>query len=193
MIARLTGTVYKELLGEITLDVQGVGYGVSVPADVWESLSEGTEATLFISTYVREDRFDLFGFADRSGKTLFEAFIDMQGIGPKSALELCSVPRSLLLQAIHEQEPKLLTSVKGIGKKTAEKLLVDLESLAEKHPSIFGDTTHQHRKANHFDQDAIDALRILGYDTSTIMNVLQNLPEDLTSTEERVAQALRSM
>lgn len=193
MIASLRGTIHRHQPGELTVDVQGVGYRVLAPLETWEKLSDGIEGTLHISTYVREDRFDLFGFADRSGRTLFEACIVLPGIGPKSALELCNVPRALLLQAINEQDPRMLTGIKGIGKKTAEKLLVDLSSVLEKHPGLLG--THETTAAtkHQYDQDAVEALRTLGYDTSTIMNVLKNLPEDLTSTEERVSQALRSL
>ena len=128
-------------------------------------------------TYVREDRLDLFGFLDAAERTLFERFIGMTGIGPKTALELCAVPKSLLMQAIGSQEAKLLTSVKGIGKKTAEKLLLDLKSLAEKQPEIFATGSGKWKVENYkHDQDAIDALKNLGYDTGTIMQVLADLP-----------------
>jgi Holliday junction DNA helicase RuvA len=116
----------------------------------------------------------------------------MTGIGPKHALELSAVPKSLLMQAIGSQEPKLLTSVKGIGKKTAEKLLVDLKALAQKQPEIFGAGDLQ-LEVRATDQDVIDALKNLGYDTSSILNVLKNLPREFKTTEERVAAALRSI
>jgi Holliday junction DNA helicase RuvA len=137
---------------------------------------------------------DLFGFLDVTGRTLFEQFINMSGIGPKTALELCAVPKSLLMQAIGSQEPKLLTSVKGIGKKTAEKLLLDLKSLVEKQPEIFGTSSSEIGTGIiNANQDVIEALKNLGYDTNSIMNTLKNLPEDLESTEERLAAALRAM
>ncbi|MDP6561817.1 MAG: Holliday junction branch migration protein RuvA [Candidatus Peribacteraceae bacterium] len=192
MISHLRGTVHRRKPEEITVDVNGVGYGVSVPITVWDELKEGKEATLYISTYVREDRLALFGFLDDAGRILFERFIGMTGIGPKHALELSAVPKSLLMQAIGSQEPKLLTSVKGIGKKTAEKLLVDLKALAQKQPEIFGAGDLQ-LEVRATDQDVIDALKNLGYDTSSILNVLKNLPREFKTTEERVAAALRSI
>lgn len=191
MIAHLRGTVHRLTPERVTIDVQGVGYKVAVPLPVWEQLTEGKEALLHIFTYVREDRLELYGFSDESGRMLFEKFLDMDGVGPKSALELSGVPRSLLMQAIGSDDSKLLTSIKGIGKKTAEKLLVDLRSLAEKDPNIFGGT--QSSSGGQFDQDAVEALKSLGYDTSTVMNVLKQLSPDLTSTEERVTAALRSL
>lgn len=194
MISHLHGTIHRLTAEKVTIDVNGVGYGVSVPLNVWDELKEGSEATLCILTYVREDRLDLFGFLDTTSRALFERFIAMSGIGPKTALELCAVPRSLLMQAIGSQEAKLLTSVKGIGKKTAEKLLLDLKSLAESQPDIFGSTNHQSRITNHqYDQDAIDALKNLGYDTHSILDALKNLSEELETTEERVTAAIRSL
>ena len=193
MISHLRGIIHRQNPEKVTIDVNGVGYGVSVPISVWDELTEGEEATHYILTYVREDRLDLFGFADATGRTLFERFIGMTGIGPKTALELCTVPKSLLMQAIGSQDPKLLTSVKGIGKKTAEKLLLDLKSLAEKQPEIFGANQGSAITNHAFDQDAIDTLKNLGYDTGNIMQVLANLPEDITSTEQRVAAAIRSL
>ena len=193
MIAHLRGTVHKLKPELVTVDVGGVGYKVAVPLSVWDDLVDGREATVFTYTYVREDRLDLYGFSDEAGRTLFERFLNMDGVGPKTALELCAVPRSLLMQAIGADDPKLLTSIKGIGKKTAEKLLVDMRSLAEKEPHIFG-PDHGSRVTDHrYDQDTIEALKTLGHDTSTIMQALKHLPDDLATTEERVSAALRTL
>ena len=193
MIAHLRGTVRKLTPELVTVDVGGVGYKVAVPLSVWDDLADGKEATVFTCTYVREDRLDLFGFSDEAGCTLFERFLHMDGVGPKTALELCAVPRSLLMQAVGADDPKLLTSIKGIGKKTAEKLLVDLRSLAEKEPHIFGPDRGSPVTDHRYDQDAIEALKTLGYDTSTIMRTLKDLPKELGTTEERVAAALRNL
>ncbi len=190
MIASLRGSVYRLTPGEVTVDVNGVGYQVSVPLDIWEALEEGKEHTLWISSYIREDRFDLFGFLDRGSRSLFEAFIALAGVGPKLGLELCSVPRNIILQAVESQDAGMLTSVKGIGKKTAEKLLVDLKALAEDDPQIFGAVGIQKRNV---DQDAIAALKNLGYDTGSILHALKELPEELETTEDRVAAAIRSL
>ena len=174
------------------MDVHGAGYRVIVPLDVWERLEENTETTLWIAPYIREDRFDLFGFQKQSTRGLFLALIGVSGIGPKTAIELCGVPRSLLTMAIRDLDPAPLTSVKGIGRKTAEKLLLELKSLAEKHPEMFDDggtMTHMHT----VDPDAAAALESLGYDAPTIRAALSALPQDLATTEERVAAALRSL
>jgi len=193
MIAHVSGTIHRLKEEEVSVDVNGVGYRVFVPMNVWDSLKEGAKAKLFTSTQVREDRLDLFGFLEDRERILFDRFIAMNGIGPKLALELSAVPKSLLMQAIGSQESKLLTTIKGIGKKTAEKLLLDLKSLAESQPEIFGTDVPSGSPSASFDQDAIEALKTLGYDTVTIMDALKNLPKDLVSTEERVAHALRNV
>lgn len=191
MIAHLRGAVHKLAPGAITVDINGVGYAVAVPLDVWDAVEEGMTRLLWISTYVREDRFDLYGFLDLAGRTLFEELIEKPGIGPRLGLELCAVPRTLLRQAIRDQDAALLTTIKGIGKKTAEKLLLELKSLEEKHPGIFEGGTAS--IASSFDQDAIDALAALGYDSSTILAVLKSLPSELSTTEQRVEAALRTL
>jgi Holliday junction DNA helicase RuvA len=178
--------------GEITVDVEGVGYRVTVPLDVWDSMQEAEQRMVWVSSYVREDRFDLFGFSDRAGRTFFEEFLKLPGIGPKMAMEICTVPRSLLRTAVADEDASLLTNIKGVGKKTAEKLLLELKSLSEKKPEMF-ESSESVSIQSQFDKDAIEALAALGYDQRTIISALKNLPVELTTTEERVAAALRSL
>jgi Holliday junction DNA helicase RuvA len=194
MIAHLKGTIHRLTTEEVTIDVNGVGYRVYVPINVWDDLKEGATAMLHTYTHIREDRMDIFGFLEDSERVLFERFIAMNGIGPKLALELSAVPKSLLMQAVGSQEPKLLTTVKGIGKKTAEKLLLDLKSLAESQPEIFQAESGKWKVESYeHDQDTVDALKTLGYDTNSILSVLQKLPKNLTTSEERVTAALRAL
>ncbi len=193
MIASLRGTIGKMSPGAVIVDVQGVGYGVSMPITMWDDLEEGAVSHLHISTYVREDRFELFGFSDVQTKHLFEKLIDISGIGPRMGLELCAVPRGILVQAINEEDPAMLTSIKGIGRKTAEKLLVELKSLAERHPEMFAVEAGSPISGSRFDRDAIAALSQLGFTNPDIMHALELLPSELTTTEERVTAALRSL
>ena len=192
MFAHLRGTVHKMDPGEVTVDVMGVGYRVTVPLDVWDELEEAQPRMLWISTYVREDRLDLYGFRDREGRSLFEEFLKISGIGPKMAIELCAAPRAMLHQAMNENNVSLLTSIKGIGKKTAEKLLVELRSLAERKPRVFSAQSGPTAQAS-YDEDAIAALLHLGYDSSTALRALKEIPSELKTTEERVTAALRSL
>lgn len=192
MIAGLRGIIGKTAPGSLIVDVQGVGYDVAVPMATWDDLKDGESAQLHITTYVREDRFELFGFADVQTKRLFNALIQISGIGPRMGLELCAVPRGILVQAINEEDPAILTSIKGIGRKTAEKLLVELKSLAEKHMEMFS-TEAMAVSGSRFDRDAIAALSQLGFANNEIMRALESLPSELATTEERVTAALRSL
>lgn len=192
MIAHLRGSCARHAPGIVTVDVAGVGYKVLVPLDVWEQVADGKETKLWITSYVREDRFDLFGFLDTRSRTLFEELLNIPGIGPRTALELCSVPRSLLGTAIAKEDPAALTEIKGIGRKTAEKLLVELKALGEKHPDLFVHVAASGMRGV-IDPDAAAALEALGYDAPTVMRALKSLPADLATTEERVTAALRSL
>lgn len=176
----------------MTIDVAGVGYRVTLPPVVWEQMTDGEERLLHVSTYVREDRFDLFGFLSSADRFLFERLLSISGIGPKMALELVGVPRSLLARAIRDDDADALTDIKGIGRKTAEKLLLELKSLEEKDPTMFATDTAG-SSAQSVDRDAAEALSALGYDARTIRAVLRALSPELTTTEERVTAALRSL
>lgn len=194
MIGHLRGSIHRLDVPEVHVDVGGVGYRVTVPLQTWDELKEGEPAMLWIFSYIREDRFDLYGFPDRAGRTLFEEFLKLDGIGPKMAMELCNVPRSLLLRAVTDEDFSILNNVKGVGKKTAEKLLVELKSLLEKKPDILGTSTEAGGAARaEFDKDAIATLSTLGYDTQTILRALKDLPTELATTEQRVEAALRSL
>ena len=193
MIAHLKGTAHKLKTGVLTVDIQGVGYLVTVPIDVWDEATEGEEISLHIFTYIKEDRLDLFGFSDVSGRTLFEETTKISGIGPSLGLELCTVPRALLVQAISGQDPEILTNIKGIGKKRAEKLLLDLKSVMENQPAIFLAAAATKNLMAEYDQDAVSALTALGYDQSTAIHALKEISGDVETTEGRVEAALRSL
>ncbi|MDD5055794.1 MAG: Holliday junction branch migration protein RuvA [Candidatus Peribacteraceae bacterium] len=194
MLYTLTGTVTKLDLPQIAVDVGGVGYLVSVPYPLWESLEEGVSTTVTVYTHVREDRLDLFGFLDKDERALFAGLLSLTGVGPKIALELCSIQRHLLMTAVEEGDIGTLTSIKGIGKKTAEKLLVDLKSLVEKHPEWHRESGSKHGKnPAPMDADAIAALMSLGYDQTTAKEALRNIPADAKTSADRVTAALRSL
>ena len=193
MIYALTGTVQRLDLPNITVDVSGVRYLVSVPYPLWESLEDGSESTVTVFTFIREDRLELYGFGSTADRNLFAALLNISGVGPKLGLELCSIPRSMLAQAVAEGDAGTLTEIKGVGRKTAEKMLVDLKSLFEKHPEwamVKGEAKTKHAA---FDADAVSALTSLGYDQTSALEALKRVPSGLKKTEDRVAAALRSL
>jgi len=194
MFYALTGTIRKLQIPQIAVDTGGIAYLVSVPYPFWDSLQGGTTTTVIVYTFVREDRLDLFGFAHDTDRALFAELLNISGVGPKLALELCSFSKSLLLQAIRMSDTAILTSIKGVGKKTAEKLLVDLKSLSEKHPEWLAEVSGITREnIAALDSDAIAALTSLGYDQPSVVAALKKLPPKIKKTEERVAAVLRSL
>lgn len=193
MIYALTGTVRKLDIPHVAVDVSGVSYLTAVPHPVWDTLQNGETTTLVIFTFVREDRLELFGFRTAADRQFFAALLNLSGIGPKLALELSSIPRSMLVSAAEEEDAGVLSSIKGVGKKTAEKLLVDLRSMFEKHPEWAALTETTGEKPAAFDADAIAALTSLGYDQSSALDALKKIPAKLKRTEDRVAAALRSL
>jgi Holliday junction DNA helicase RuvA len=134
MIARLAGTVLEKQPDRVVLDVRGVGYLVSISFQTYQELpAAAAETALWIHTHVREDAFSLFGFATEKERRLFEMLIGVSGVGPKLALTLLSgIPAAELIAALARGDAKRLTSVPGIGRKTADRLALELREKAEK-------------------------------------------------------------
>lgn len=130
MIGRLTGRVTEEAEGTTIVDVNGVGYELVVPLGTIgrASTSEDGKVTLFVHTHVREDVFSLFGFASEGDRLAFRTLIGVSSVGPKTAIAVLSaLPAHELGQAIARKELGKLTAISGIGKKTAERLLLELK------------------------------------------------------------------
>jgi holliday junction DNA helicase RuvA len=130
MIGRLTGSVTQEDDGNVVVDVGGVGYELVVPLGTIGRAKTDAEgrATLFVHTHVREDVFSLFGFATEGDRVAFRTLIGVSSVGPKTAIAVLSaLPAPDLGQAIARKELGKLTSITGIGKKTAERLLLELK------------------------------------------------------------------
>ena len=130
MISRLRGTIVSKTASEVTIDVNGVGYQLSVPASTSDAL-EGVrgETVLLTHLHVREDALQLFGFATEAEKEAFRLLLSVNGVGPKLALGILSgirVPE--MRSAIAQGNAALLSSIPGVGKKTAERLIVELRS-----------------------------------------------------------------
>jgi len=128
VIARLAGTLIEKHLQRLVVDVGGVGYEVLVPLSTLYAVGEtGSGVTLRIHTHVREDALQLFGFATALEVTLFERLIGVSGIGPKVALAVLSgIEPQALVSALRQNDLVRLTSIPGVGKKTAERLVVEL-------------------------------------------------------------------
>ena len=128
MIAYLRGTVLEKHPNQVIVDAGGVGYDVTIPISTYSALpAEGAEVRLRIHTHVREDALSLFGFLTREEKLLFEKLIDVSGIGPKLAVTVLSgLATPDLVAAIRHGQVELLVRIPGVGKKTAERMVLEL-------------------------------------------------------------------
>jgi len=133
MIARLRGTLQEKTPERVIVDVQGVGYDLRVPLSTYGSLpGVGEEVRLLVHTHVREDAISLFGFQTPRERYLFEKMIGVSGVGPRLAIALLSgVPPADLVEAIRQGNVAALCRVPGVGRKTAERLVVDLRDKLE--------------------------------------------------------------
>ena len=186
MIGRLTGILLEKNPPQVLLDVHGVGYEVDVPKSTFYNLpGNGEKVTLLTHFIVREDGQFLYGFASESERYAFRQLIKISGVGARMALAVLSgLSVSDLAQAIARQESGRLTKVPGIGKKTAERLLLELKGkLADALPSAaFAVEDSQH--------DILNALLALGYNDREASAAMKQLPVGL-STSDGIRQALK--
>jgi holliday junction DNA helicase RuvA len=183
MIAKLTGTVVHIRPLSIVLDVHGVGYLVATTSTSGYVLNEEVNIHTYLA--VRENALDLYGFKTLEEHTMFETLIKLPKIGPKTALQILSqADVQTIRTAVRMQDPDHLTKMSGIGKKSAEKIVLGLKDMID--DLDFTDTT-----VTHGDRDVIDALIALGYSQKDAQNALQKIPETVTETHDRIKHALK--
>ncbi len=134
MIARLKGILEEKSKERVVVDVQGVGYGLHVPESVFLRLPEtGADVTMQVHTHVREDHITLYGFLSKLEKDVFEILMTANGVGPKLALTiLSSLEAEQILEAVSTGNKMLFNGISGVGKKTTEKLFIEIREKAEK-------------------------------------------------------------
>jgi holliday junction DNA helicase RuvA len=181
MIGYLRGKIIQSDLKSLILDVNGVGYKVFSNA---VSLDKNKEVELYTYLAVRETALDLYGFARKEELDFFELLLTVSGIGPKSAMGILSVASiSTLKTAISTEDSSHLTKVSGIGKKNAEKIVLELKDK-------IGDYIFDGKLETH-DGDAIEALKALGYSEKESREALKKVTGD--TTEEKVRSALKNL
>jgi len=185
MIGSLKGTVEFKDLHTIIVSVSGVGYKIYTTTDVALEAAEGSEIYLWTYLAVRENALDLYGFLDKETLDIFELLIAISGIGPKTALGILNVASpSLLRQAVANEDTSYLTKVSGIGKKNAEKIVLELRDKLV--------ATSEDRQTNlRGESDVLEALLSLGYNERDAREVLKKMPKDITDTSARVRHALK--
>lgn len=191
MIGYLKGKIISSKPTQILLDVNGVGYKVGISINTFEKIVDKAEVSLFIHTHVKEDSISLFGFFTESEKEMFELLISISGIGPKIALGLLSgISVDSLKDAIEEGNVTRITAVPGIGRKTAERLVLELRTKVE---SIFaGEFTKTQPSTK---SEAISALTTLGYNVKTAEKIIRELLSENSdfALEDLIKKALYSL
>lgn len=196
MIALVRGTLAYRSVDHVIIDVGGVGYRLFIPLSTFYALPESGDVSLFTHTHVREDALLLYGFLTMEEKELFATLIGISGIGPKLAVNILShIPAADLKRAIASGDVKRLSSLPGIGKKTAERLVLELKDkvgpvadLSE--TEIIARATE--KTSDDLITDVISALVNLGYKENQARKVLENmeLPPEV-AMEEALKGALK--
>ncbi|MEO8482868.1 MAG: Holliday junction branch migration protein RuvA [Acidobacteriota bacterium] len=178
MIARLAGTLLEKHVPHLLIDVHGVGYAVSVPLSTFYAVGDpGAAVVLRIHTHVREDALQLFGFATSLEQLLFERLIAVSGIGPKLALAVLSgIESGELVKAVRQNDFVRLTRIPGVGRKTAERLTIELRDRLPDTATVPAD-------------DAVDTAGDLRDD---LLSALSNLGYQPHSVEKTVDKVLRA-
>ena len=193
MIYYLKGVVLELTPTYAVVEVGGVGYYVSVSLNTSQKLQQGRECLLYTQQIIREDAHLLFGFYEKAEKEMFNLLISVNGVGAVSAMILLSsLDLAEISRAILSGNSGVLQKVKGIGAKTAERIIIDLRDKVQKFEFAEGETPLMDNKVK---EEALSALEVLGIPRKTsekIMDkVLKQAPE--TSTEELVKQVLKNI
>lgn len=190
MISVLEGTIAEHDGSIVVLMCGGVGYGVTVCPDDQGVMTSGSQVRLYIAENIKEDSHDLYGFKDKSRKELYLQLTSVNGVGPKAGMAILAVGNeNQIRRAIAEGDTAYLSRATGVGKKVAERVVVDLKNKVGMLPSADAtDFLHDAAVSDH--DEALQALVALGYQLQDAKEALKNIPADI-SVEERVSRVLR--
>lgn len=189
MIAHISGTIAEKFAGSIIIDVQGIGYEVAVPLGDYDTALLNEPVKFYTYHHVREQAEELFGFSTLAAKKLFELLITVQGVGPKAALAILSLGTAEQVRnAIANSDSGYITKASGVGKKTAERVVVDLADKVGL-PTHYQQTSGVQIELNTNDE-ALEALMALGYTLADASKALEDIDPKLP-TNERITKALQ--
>jgi len=189
MIAYLSGLIIDKDEKSLTLLAGSIGYRVFVTTDLLTESKTDQKIQLYIHTAVREDDISLYGFLKKEEKKFFEQLLGVSGIGPKMAMDILATPVSMTKNAILAEDIGLLTKIKGLGKKTAERLCLELKNKVE--PAMTGQAYNQKTQPAAY-EDAVLALEGLGYERYQVLRFVADLPAEIRETEDIVKSFLKS-
>lgn len=185
MIGYLEGTVRAARDGSLIVLAGGVGYSVAVTKETHAHFPAGSAATLWTYLAVREDVLDLYGFENETELRFFELLLTVPGVGPKSALAILDIATvETLRTAVSQGKAEYLTKVSGVGKKTAEKIVLELRDKVGKGSDEAG-------RALKGDEEALEAMKSLGYSLEEARGALRKVPDTFTKTNDRLREALK--
>lgn len=190
MIAHVFGKVAEKFNGSLVIDVHGVGYEVSVATNDFDAVILDQEVKFYTYHHVREQSEELFGFSSLAAKKLFEMLIAVQGVGPKAALAILSLgDAEQVRNAIANADSSFVQKATGVGKKTAERVVVDLSDKVGL-PTHYGRTEAPLQTELNTSDEALEALMALGYTLADATKALENVDVNLP-TAQRVTEALK--
>lgn len=184
MIRFLKGTVHSTQDRTLILLVNGVGYEVYAPSAILAENDE--ELELFIHSHIREDAFTLYGFRTQRELEFFEMLLGINGVGPKMAITLLDLPIETIQHAVLSKDVATLTQTPGVGKKIAERIILELKNKVDQLPEGSSPRTHQS-----IHPDVFDALESLGYKRSHIQKVLMDVEAEHHTVEDWVRSFLQ--
>ena len=186
MIGYLSGKITHLNHDSLILNVNQVGYLVKIPLRLFEQLSPNSELNLFIHTHVKEDILDLFGFDQQADLKMFQSLIQVSGVGPKIALQILSQHQASQIQlALFNADVEFFNEIPGIGKKTAQRLIVDLKDKLKNSAEL--DLSDKNIKQN---KDLYQALISLGFNTNEIKTIITQV-DSQAKLEDQIKQCLR--
>lgn len=190
MIAHVFGKVAEKFNGSLVIDVHGVGYEVSVATNDFDAVILDQEVKFYTYHHVREQSEELLGFSSLAAKKLFEMLITVQGVGPKAALAILSLgDAEQVRNAIANADSSFVQKASGVGKKTAERVVVDLSDKVGL-PTHYGRTEAPLQTELNTSDEALEALMALGYTLADATKALENVDVNLP-TAQRVTEALK--
>lgn len=198
MFYHLNGIVTDIDINLAVIDCSGVGYAVNTTTNTLSRLKIGEKSKVYISECIKEDSFELYGFATVSEKHCFEMLLTVSGIGPKAAQAiLCAVTPEGLALAIMNGDDKVITAAQGVGKKIAQRVILELKDKVAKQMST-ADAPEMPAVLTQTDtgagrSDAVAALMVLGYGAAEINSVLRRMDTSGMSTEQIVKIALKNL
>ena len=185
MIAQLTGTVVDIDGHSIIIDVAGVGYGLIVSLETISNITQSSSQTLYVYEHIREQEHSLYGFTSKDDKKLFEQLLGVNGIGPKAAQALFDISATDILKSeIAKGNYQFLTQATGVGKKAAERVVLDLQD------KVGGYVVNNSESSFTQQDEALEGLLMLGYTKDQAQQMLDKV--EASTTEERIKLALRN-